>query len=182
MWGEDLRFLFARGVRQAPTIIAAFQREGVPPVVGLYIPVIESEYRECLESPVGAKGLFQFMAATAEGYGVPASERCNVERMAPAAAKYMKDRIAEFGTGAMSVALGIAAYNRSPDSVRRDLQTVIDSQTNERSFWTLLARRTELDHFFQQENVKYVPKFFAAAIVGETPSAFGLSMQKLSTY
>jgi pSer/pThr/pTyr-binding forkhead associated (FHA) protein len=182
MWGEDLRFLFARGVRLAPTIIAAFKREGVPPVVGLYIPVIESEYRECLESPVGAKGLFQFMPATAEGYGVPASERCNVERMAPAAAKYMKDRISEFGTGAMSVALGIAGYNRSPDSVRRDLQTVIDSQTNERSFWTLLARRTELDHFFQQENVKYVPKFFAAAIVGETPSAFGLSMQRLSTY
>jgi pSer/pThr/pTyr-binding forkhead associated (FHA) protein len=182
MWGEDLRFLFGRGVRLAPTIIAAFKREGVPPVVGLYIPVIESEYRECLESPVGAKGLFQFMAATAEGYGVPASERCNVERMAPAAARYMKDRISEFGTGAMSVALGIAAYNRSPDSVRRDLQTVIDSQTNERSFWTLLARRTELDHFFQKENVKYVPKFFAAAIVGETPSAFGLSMQRLSTY
>ncbi len=182
MWGEDLRFLFARGVHQAPTIIAAFKREGVPPVVGLYIPVIESEYRECLESPVGAKGLFQFMPATAEGYGVPASERCNVERMAPAAAKYMRDRISEFGTGAMSVALGIAGYNRSPDSVRRDLQSVIDSQTNERSFWTLLARRTELDHFFQQENVKYVPKFFAAAIVGETPSSFGLSMQRLSTY
>jgi hypothetical protein len=65
-------------VRIGVTIIAAFKREGVPPVVGLYIPVIESEYRECLESPVGAKGLFQFMPATAEGYGVPASERCNV--------------------------------------------------------------------------------------------------------
>jgi hypothetical protein len=182
MWGEDMRLLFDRGIQYAPYIISSFNRENVPVVVGLYIPVIESEYRECLRSPVGALGLFQFMGATAEGYGVPASERCNAERMAPAAARYMKDRIKEFGTDAMSVALGIAGYNRSPDSVRRDLQQVIDSKNNERSFWTLLARKEELDHFFQRENVKYVPKFFAAAIVGETPSAFGLQIRKLSTY
>lgn len=181
IWGEDLRYMFERAQSLAPFIIHAFDQHGVPRVVGLYIPMIESEYRPCLESPVGAKGLFQFMGATAEGYGVPASERCNVERMAPAAAKYMRDRISEFGTDAMSVALGIAGYNRSPDSVRRDLQNVIDQKNNERSFWTLVSRQEDLDHYFQRENIKYVPKFFAAAIVGETPAAFGLDMKKLST-
>jgi membrane-bound lytic murein transglycosylase D len=144
--------------------------------------MIESEYRECLTSPVGAKGLFQFMPDTARGYGVDPDDRCNVEKMAPAAARYMKHRIAEFGTDSMSVALGIAGYNRSPDSVRRDLADVLNSENKERSFWTLVANSTKLDRYFRNENVKYVPKFFAAAIVGETPWAFNLQMNPLSTY
>jgi hypothetical protein len=182
IWGEDLIFLFSRARRVAPDIIREFNARGTPKVVGLYIPMIESEYRECLTSPVGAKGLFQFMPATARGYGVDPEDRCNVKRMAPAAAKYIKDRMAEFGSDAMSVALGIAGYNRSPDSVRRDLSDVLNSQNKERSFWTLIANSEKLDHFFQNENVKYVPKFFAAAIVGENPWAFGLEMNPLSTY
>jgi hypothetical protein len=182
IWGEDLTFLFSRARRVAPDIIREFNARGTPKVVGLYIPMIESEYRECLTSPVGAKGLFQFMPATARGYGVDPEDRCNVKRMAPAAAKYIKDRMTEFGSDAMSVALGIAGYNRSPDSVRRDLSDVLNSRNKERSFWTLIANSEKLDHYFQNENVKYVPKFFAAAIVGENPWAFGLQMNPLSTY
>lgn len=181
-WGKDTRVMFDRAVTYAPDIIAAFRQERVPVVLGLYIPVIETEYSPCLTSPVGAVGLFQFMPDTAKGYGVDPARRCDEKVMAPAAARYMKDRIREFGTDAMSVALSIAGYNRSPASVRRDLQDVVDNKTNERSFWTLLARKQELDHFFQNENVKYVPKFFAAAIVGENPAVFGLSIRKLSTY
>jgi hypothetical protein len=182
IWGEDLKTLFARARRLAPDIIREFNARGTPKVVGLYIPMIESEYRECLTSPVGAKGLFQFMPATASGYGVDPADRCDVKKMAPAAAKYIKDRIAEFGSDSMSVALGIAGYNRSPDSVRRDLSDVINSKNKERSFWTLVANSDKLDRFFQNENIKYVPKFFAAAIVGENPWAFGLEMNPLSTY
>lgn len=182
IWGEDLVSLFSRARRLAPDIIREFNARGVPKVVGLYIPMIESEYRECLTSPVGAKGLFQFMPATARGYGVDPADRCDVKKMAPAAAKYIKDRIAEFGSDAMSVALGIAGYNRSPDSVRRDLNDVINGKNKERSFWTLVANSDKLDRFFQNENIKYVPKFFAAAIVGENPWAFGLEMNPLSTY
>jgi hypothetical protein len=182
LWGEDLTSLFGRARRVAPDIIREFNTRGVPKVVGLYIPMIESEYRECLTSPVGAKGLFQFMPETARGYGVDPADRCDVRKMAPAAAKYLKDRIAEFGSDAMSVALGIAGYNRSPDSVRRDLNDVVNSENKERSFWTLVANSEKLDRFFQNENIKYVPKFFAAAIVGETPWAFGLEMNSLSSY
>lgn len=182
MWGEDMNLMLERATEYAPDIIAAFRREKTPIVLGLYIPVIESEYRKCLESPAKAVGLFQFLGPTAEHYGVSADKRCDEKLMAPAAAKYMKDRIKEFGTDSMSVALSIAGYNRNPASVRRDLQDVVDSKNNERSFWTLLARREELDHWFQNENVKYVPKFFAAAIVGENPISFGLQIRKLTTY
>lgn len=184
LWGEDLRFMFARAREQfAPYIIRAFNARGVPPVVGLYLVVVETEYHNIQsENAAGAAGLFQFIGPTARGYGVEPSERTNVAKMAPAAAAYMADRIAEFGPDSMSVALGIAGYNRSPDSVRRDLHDVLNSENRERSFWTLIANSDKLDHYFQGENIKYVPKFFAAAIVGETPWAFGIQMQPLSTY
>lgn len=184
MWGEDLRFVFARArTRYAPHITRAFNARNVPPVVGLYIVMIETEYHNLpSENFAGAAGLFQFIGSTASLYGVHPSERTNVEKMAPAAARYMADRIAEFGPDSMSVALAIAGYNRSPDSVRRDLRDVLNDRNKERSFWTLVANSNQLDHWFQNENVKYVPKFFAAAIVGENPEAFGLDMRKLSTY
>ncbi|HEX8558014.1 MAG TPA: FHA domain-containing protein [Pyrinomonadaceae bacterium] len=184
MWGEDLRFVFERArTRYAPHIIRAFNERGVPPVVGLYIAMIETEYHNISgENFAGAAGLFQFIAPTARLYGVDPSDRTDIEKMAPAAARYMAHRISEFGPDSMSVALAIAGYNRSPDSVRRDLRDVLNSQNKERSFWTLVANSDKLDHWFQNENVKYVPKFFAAAIVGENPEAFGLEMRKLSTY
>lgn len=184
LWGEDLHFMFKRArTTFTPYIIRAFKAHGAPPVVGVYLPVIETEYRNIATNNfAGAAGLFQFLGATAEGYGVPASERTNIEKMAPAAAKYINDRLSEFGADAVGVGLSIAGYNRSPDSVRRDLHDVIDSNNKDRSFWILVKNKAKLDHWFQRENINYVPRFFAAAIIGENPAVFGLKMRQLSTY
>jgi soluble lytic murein transglycosylase-like protein len=182
-WGEDLNFVFGRGQKYAPMIIQAFNARRIPPAIGLYLVVVETEYTNfSQENEAGAAGLFQFIPSTAESYGVPASQRTNIDKMSKAAAHYVADRIAEFGTDPMSVALCIAGYNRNPDSVRNDLQSVMNSGNKERSFWTLVTNSNKLDKWFQGENIKYVPKYFAAAVVGETPWAFGLRMkQPLST-
>jgi pSer/pThr/pTyr-binding forkhead associated (FHA) protein len=184
LWAEDLRFMFARARRDyTPTIIRAFKAHGAPPVVGVYLPVIETEYRNIqAENFAGAAGLFQFIGPTARGYGVDPSERTNIEKMAPAAARYINHRLSEFGADAVGVGLSIAGYNRSPDSVRRDLHDVIDSKNKDRDFWILVKNKAVLDHWFQKENINYVPRFFAAAIIGENPWAFGLKMRQLSTY
>jgi pSer/pThr/pTyr-binding forkhead associated (FHA) protein len=185
MWAEDTGIMFKRAQGYAPYITSAFNEKGVPPVVGLYLVVVETEYRNIRsENFAGAAGLFQFICPTARGYGVACEDRTNIEKMAPAAAAYLSDRISEFGVGPMSVALSIAGYNRSPDSVRRDLHDVINADPNnkERSFWNLVLNSTMLDHWFQGENIKYVPKFFGAAIVGENPTVFGLEMLPLSDY
>ena len=182
-WAEDLNSVFARGQRYSPTIIRAFNARRIPPAIGLYLVAIETEYTNfSQENDAGAAGLFQFIPSTAEAYGVSPKERTNVDKMSAAAAHYVADRISEFGTDPMSVALCIAGYNRSPDSVRSDLQSVMNSANKERSFWTLVTNSNKLDKWFQGENIKYVPKYFAAAVVGETPWAFGLTMrQPLST-
>ncbi|MBL8202968.1 MAG: FHA domain-containing protein [Blastocatellia bacterium] len=184
LWAEDLRFMFKRARTQfVPTILRAFKANGAPPVVGIYLPVIETEYRNIpTENFAGAAGLFQFIGPTARGYGVDPAERTNIEKMAPAAARYINDRLAEFGADAVGVGLSIAGYNRSPDSVRRDLHDVIDSSNKDRDFWILVKNKAKLDHWFQQENINYVPRFFAAAIIGEHPWDFGLNMRQLSTY
>ncbi len=45
-----------------------------------------------------------------------------------------------------------------------------------------MANANSLDQEFQTEDIKYVPKFFAAAIVGENPQSFGVDMAPLSAY
>ena len=186
LWGGDTRFIFDRARTHAPVIIQAFKEHRVPVVIGLYIPFIETEYTNITtDNFAGAAGLFQFLGPTAEAYGVPSAERTNVPRMAPAAAKYFRDNIMRFGDDSMSVALSIAGYNRAPESVMRDLRNVLNEKDNsakERTFWTLITNKGKLDHYFQNENKNYVPRFFAAAIMGETPWAFGLDMRPLSTY
>jgi hypothetical protein len=183
--GEDRTELMRRARKYAPLIIRAFRQEGVKPEIGLYIAMIESEYSDrCVSSPAAARGMFQFIASTARLYGVTnPADVCDPKVMAPAAARYVRDRLNEFGQDATSVGLAIAGYNRSPDSVRRDLHTILNEtgERRERSFWTLVAHAEKLDHWFQ-ENMKYVPKFYAAAIIGENPQYFGLQMRQLSTY
>ena len=186
LWRGDTRFILQRGSVHAPVIIRAFKENRVPPVIGLYIPFIETEYTNIQSNnAAGAAGLFQFLGPTAEHYGVPSSERTDVAKMAPAAARYFRDNIMSFGDDSMSVALAIAGYNRAPESVKRDLRNVLSAANNEdkeRNFWTLIANQGRLDQFFQNENKNYVPRFFAAAILGETPWAFGIEMRPLSTY
>jgi hypothetical protein len=188
LWGGDMRAVYHRGIQYAPMISAAFQRERVPPIVGLYLPVIETEYVNIqTENHARAKGLFQFIPGTARGYGIHPDERTNVPVMAGAAARHIRDNMIQFGDDSMSVAFAIAGYNRATHSLLRDLRTVIsntsgDAARRERDFWTLIANQGQLDHYFQNENKNYVPRFFAAAILGETPWAFDLQMRQLSTY
>ncbi len=186
LWGGDTIAILERGKTHAPAINRAFKEHRVPPVIGLYIPFIETEYTNISsDNFAGAAGLFQFLGPTAEHYGVPRAERTNVAKMAPAAARYFRDNIMSFGDDSMSVALSIAGYNRAPESVKRDLRNVINAQNNEdkeRSFWTLIANQGKLDEYFQRENINYVPRFFAAAILGETPWAFGVEARPLTTY
>lgn len=193
---DDLTTLLEHGRRQAPLIIKSFNEKGLSPQVGLYLAMIESEYCPCLSSGTGAKGMFQFVGTTARRYGVPDvsnpstdrrfDDRCKAEIMAPIAALYVKDLIAMFGTGPLSVPLAIASYNSGEGGLSTNLFRALDAARNssnpERSFWTLVANSEQMSDQFQRENIKYVPKFFGAAIVGENPRVFGVEMGPLSTY
>jgi len=151
-------------------------------VVGIYLAMFESAYKPCVENSAGAKGLFQFLPQTAQHYGVSRSEMCDVNKMAPAAAHYIADRMAELGDDSQSMTLVLLSYNRGPNGVLDALRLLRETDQNyERNFWTLFANRDKLDESFRRESANYVPGFFAVAIIGENPETFQLPTPPLSS-
>ena len=177
----NLNVLYARAVPLVPLIARSFAARRIPIVIGVYLPMIESAYNPCYENSWGAKGLFQMMPATAKIYGVAHADMCDVEKMTPAAAHYIADRMAELGEDSQSMTLVLLSYNRGVSGVLDPLRRLRDKENYERNFWTLYAHRDEMDEGFRNESAGYVPQFFAAAIVGENPQNFALSTPALST-
>ena len=191
-FGDNLQVTYERASKNAPFIVKAFNEKGTDPRIGLYLAMIESEHCVCLQSPTGPLGMFQFTKATAELHGLKVfkgasptnpDERCEPEPAARAAASYMKALTGRYGTGPSSVPLAIGSYNSGEGGLSSNLVKALESNTGlPRDFWTLIAKGDILSKQFQSENFKYVPKFFAAAIIGENPQDFGLKLQPLSTY
>ena len=181
--GRDLRPVLERGQAQAPRLIAAFRARNVSPLIGLYIPWIESAYVN-IPSPnaMGAIGMFQFLPRTGEHFGLSEQELLDVDKSADAAARYITESIETFKGDPMKEALALLAYNRGAQRVTRDLQVLLNDQNKRCSICALTADRSKLDETFRSESVFYVPLFFAAAIIGENPQAFGLQMQPLSSH
>ncbi|HEY7786580.1 MAG TPA: serine/threonine-protein kinase [Pyrinomonadaceae bacterium] len=178
---EDLQVVYNRALPQVAVIARSFATRKVPAMIGIYLPMIESAYHPCSESQFGARGLFQFLPETAKQYGVRADEMCDVDKMAPAAADYIADRMAELGEDSQSMTLVLLSYNRGSTWVRNSLIQLRTEENFERNFWTLFTHRHKLDETFRNENAAYVPQFFAAAIIGENPTAFGLENPPLSS-
>ena len=82
----------------------------------------------------------------------------------------------------MKEVLALLAYNRGADKTARDLKILLNDQNKRCSICALTADRSKLDETFKSENVFYVPRFFAAAIIGENPQPFGLQSPPLSSY
>ncbi len=184
---SDFTTVLERASKTTPFVSRSFYAERVAPHLGIYVAMIESEHCTCLESPTHAKGMFQFLASSAPDYGLNPDQRCEPELAAKAAAKYLKSLVGRFGTAADSVPLAIASYNSGQGSMSKNLDTVMAAAASQnRSFWTLAANKSAMEgkagKQFNAENIKYVPKFFATAIIGENPQDFGVNLQPLSTY
>lgn len=194
-FGDNLQATYERASKNAPFIIRAFNQQQIDPQIGMYLAMIESEHCICLQSPTGPLGMYQFTFLTAKAHfdstasiikgASPSSpdDRCKPEPAAHAAASYMKFLTGRYGTGPSSFPLAIGSYNSGEGGLSKNLETAL--QSNEglpRDFWTLIENSEKLSKQFQAENFKYVPKFFAAAIIGENPLDFGLTLQPLSTY
>lgn len=180
---RDLRLVFERGQAEAPALIAAFKARNLSPLMGLYIPWIESEYVN-IKSPnsMGAIGMFQFLPQTGERYGLSADDLLDVGKSADAAARYITDCLEQFKGDPMKETLALLAYNRGEQKTTRDLKFLINEENKQCSICALTADRSKLDERFRSENVLYVPRFFAAAIIGENPQAFGIQSQPLSSH
>jgi hypothetical protein len=135
-----------------PMMEQIFREEGVPAwLIGLGL--VESGYNPRALSPKGALGIWQFMPATGERYGLrltaAGDERQHPEKSTRAAARYLRDLFALFGDWE----LAIAAYNAGEGRVARVMR-----RTGARDFGEMAARG-----LLPAETIRYVPAVLAAA-------------------
>jgi len=149
-------------------MIAAKLEQRHMPADLVYLAMIESEFNPTATSRVKAKGLWQFMAATARQFGLKVGggtdERTNPEKATDAALQYLDALHSELG----SWYLAAAAYNSGAGTVRKALRAVTGKTTGSDSdFFRILPR-------LPKETQDYVPKLIATAKIGHDPTKYGL--------
>ena len=197
-FGQNITQVLTRGSEYSPMINKSFAAKNLVPEIGIYIAMIESEFCPCLQSPTGALGMFQLMKhqGLEENLNIKddaspenPDDRCTPDLAVDVAASLMNDYIdhtrirlgEDYRKNSLGTTLAIASYNSGQGSMSNNVKK-IQTGKSKVSFWDLMANSEKMSKQFQTENIKYVPKFFAAAIIGENPQAFEISgVQPLST-
>ena len=119
-----------------------------------YLPVIESALKPEATSPVGAAGLWQFMASTGKQYKLRidsrVDERRDIVKSSVAAARLLMDLYRKYNDWA----LVLAAYNCGPGNVNKAMSRA----GGKRDFWAIY-------NYLPKETRGYVPAFIAATYV-----------------
>jgi membrane-bound lytic murein transglycosylase D len=152
-----------RGRAIIPEMEKTLEKYGLPKDL-VYLSMIESGYSSKALSYAGAVGPWQFMPATARENGLKINdyvdERRDIKKSTKAAANYLSDLYAQFG----SWHLAAASYNGGPGLVRRTLK----NYGTDSSFFQLTSMGV-----VNRETADYVPKLIAAMIISKNPEKFG---------
>jgi membrane-bound lytic murein transglycosylase D len=121
-----------------------------------YLAVVESGLNPKARSHAGARGLWQFMYATARGQGLRIDsyidERRDPVRSSEAACLFLKKLYNQYGDWY----LALAAYNAGPGNVNK----AIRRSGGKKNFW-------EIRYFLPRETRNYVPAFMAVVYLME---------------
>jgi membrane-bound lytic murein transglycosylase D len=154
---------FARSGRYHDMMVSILKEEGVPQDL-IYLAQAESGFHPLAVSRVGARGIWQFMASRARGYGLHhnmwVDDRQDPEKSTRAAAHHLKDLYNQFGDWY----LAMAAYNSGPGTVQSAVK-----RTGYADFWELYQRNV-----LPKETRNYVPIILAVTIMAKNPSQYGL--------
>ncbi|MFN7116858.1 MAG: lytic transglycosylase domain-containing protein [Saprospiraceae bacterium] len=120
-----------------------------------YIPYVETRLKPRAISPVGATGLWQFMSYTAQRYHLRTNslvdDRYDPIRATEAATRFLQDLYVEFDDWL----LALAAYNCGSGRVQRAIRL-----SKSRDYW-------KLRRYLPVQTQQYIPRFIAAAYIGE---------------
>jgi len=132
-----------------------------------YLAFVESGFDSSATSHVGARGLWQFMPATAGDFGLKIvkggiDDRINPKKSTEAACKYIKQLYNLYN----SYMLAMASYNTGQGRIARALTRIDVIGVNR--FWYLVKK-----DMLHDETIGYVPKIMAAMIIATDLKKFG---------
>ena len=141
-----------------------------------YLPVIESGYSPSAVSSASAVGMWQFMAATAQDFGIEVSPLVDDRRdpfvSTAAAAQYLDQLREDFG----SWYLALAAYNAGPHRINGLLdQYLPDTEPSDAVYWALRD-------VLPKETADFVPNLLGAIIVASDPTSYGYDIPTRSAF
>lgn len=159
-------FYIKRATRYFPTIERILREQGVPEDFK-YLCVIESGL-QCVTSPAGAQGWWQFMKTTGQKYGLEINDevdmRNNLEASTRAACRYLKDLKQRFGGWTEAA----AAYNCGEGGLGKRL-----AGQQQVSYYELLLN---------QETQRYVYRLLAIKLIMQHPQDYGFYVRRCDTY
>jgi serine/threonine protein kinase len=153
-----------------PVIRRELSANNLPEEIG-YLAWTESRFDPRATSPIGAAGMWQLMPANAVRFGLrvdgEVDERLDVEKATQAAARFVANLLAEFGSESFMLAL--AGYNYGETKLRRELHELRAYSKEDRDFWRLYRLKR-----LSAETREYVPNVIAAVIVFSDPERYRL--------
>ncbi|MGE0528415.1 MAG: LysM peptidoglycan-binding domain-containing protein [Bdellovibrionales bacterium] len=168
---ERFQRFIDRGQRYRDVIENVLEQNDLPAEL-YYLAMIESGFQTHATSTASASGVWQFIAATGQRYGLQVDsdvdERRDPIRSTEAAARYLRDLHNVFG----SWHLAMAAYNAGE---MRIVRAVFKGKT--RDFWELVRKNA-----LPSETANYVPKFLAALMIGRNLETYGFREPQTERY
>lgn len=159
-------FCIKRAARYFPTIERILKEERVPEDMK-YLCVIESGL-QCVSSPAGAQGWWQFMKATGQKYGLEVNDdvdmRNHLELSTRAACRYLKELKVRFGSWSAAA----AAYNCGENGLERRF-----ANQKQKSYYDLYLNR---------ETSRYVYRILALKLIMQHPQNYGYFVRRCDTY
>ncbi|MCZ2078548.1 MAG: lytic transglycosylase domain-containing protein [Bryobacterales bacterium] len=155
---DDLKRALGRLGQIRPVLEGILESEGVPKSL-VAVVLVESAADPLALSPKEARGLWQFIPATARQYGLTVDsrrdDRIHVEQATRAAARFLRDLYEQF----QDWPLALAAYNAGKGAVERAVQ-----RSGRDDFWSLSSKR-----LLPEETRNYVPAVLSAMqLFGDT--------------
>ncbi len=170
LYRKGLQAMLRRADTHLPMIKPLLRHHGLPSYFA-YIPLVESAFRVKAAHPKsGARGLWQFMANTARGYGLEVSARAD-ERLHPgratqAAARYLRTLQGRFGRAAPLHIL--AAYNFGENNLSKAMQ-----RARTQDIWPLFVQRR-----LPYQTREYLVKMVALWVIVAQPTRFQLALDE----
>ncbi len=147
-------------------ILAEVEKRHIPTEIAL-LPIVESAFQPYAYSPGQAAGMWQFIAATGQRYGLEMNwwydGRRDVYQSTHAALDFLIDLYEHFDSDWL---LALAAYNSGQGTVDRAIRA--NQRAGKKSdFWSLQLPKETRD---------YVPKLLAISALIDDPRAFGVRL------